>query len=253
VELPAFKPVVGPDEPHAPLWSQVKTALAAVIAREGLAEHARLPSEAQLCAHFGVSRTVVREAMSQLVRERLIYKRQGKGAFVAARRDQQKFIGTVVGFSGELIDKQRQVTRQILRQEITPADPAATAQLRLSPEAEVVIIERLLSVDGVPRMWVETQIPQGLVPGLEQVPMRGRSLYETLSRNYGLVLRRAERWIEAVMPTAEQAALLGVDPGESVLAIESCTFGDADLPLEYYRALYRTSQARLQLTISVLN
>jgi DNA-binding GntR family transcriptional regulator len=63
-------------------------------------------------------------------------------------------------------------------------------------------------------MWVETQIPQGLVPGLEQVPMRGRSLYETLERNYGLVLRRAERWIEAVAPTAEQAALLGVDPGE---------------------------------------
>jgi DNA-binding GntR family transcriptional regulator len=117
VELPAFvKSIAGPDEPQAPLWSQVKSALAAVIARDGLAEHARLPSEARLCAHFGVSRTVVRGGDEPTRRERLIYKRQGKGAFVAAATGPAEISSApVVGFSGELIDKQRQLTRQILR------------------------------------------------------------------------------------------------------------------------------------------
>ncbi len=62
-----------------PLWSQVKTALMTLITTEKLSEHARLPSEAELCEHFGVSRTVVREALNQLVFERVIYKLQGKG------------------------------------------------------------------------------------------------------------------------------------------------------------------------------
>ena len=89
---------------RSPLWSQVKNALTLLILKGDLSEHAQLPSEAELCLRFGVSRTVVREALAQMVNERLIYKLQGKGAFVAGRREEQDFVGTTVGFSGELAE-----------------------------------------------------------------------------------------------------------------------------------------------------
>ena len=74
--------VTGSGPSRLPLWSQVKSSMAAMIRDQGLGEHARLPSEHELCTQFGVSRTVVREAMNQLVYEHVIYKIQGKGAFV---------------------------------------------------------------------------------------------------------------------------------------------------------------------------
>lgn len=43
----------------------------------------RLPGEQQLASEFGVSRPVVREAISRLQQEGLVEKQQGRGAFVA--------------------------------------------------------------------------------------------------------------------------------------------------------------------------
>lgn len=234
-----------------PLWSQVKTALMTLITTEKLSEHARLPSEAELCEHFGVSRTVVREALNQLVFERVIYKLQGKGAFVSARRDEQDFLGSNIGFSGELHDKNRAVTRHILRQEFDTPSERARRMLQLQPEEKLVLqLDRVLSVDGVPRILVHTSLVARHVPGMEQVPMHNRSLYDTLSRQYGITMRRAERWLEAVAATANQARLLGVADGAPLIAIESVGFMDGGLPMEYYTAFYRTDQSRLHFMVS---
>lgn len=55
-----------------PLWLQVKSALSHLILQAELGEHAQLPSEAELCQRLNVSRTVVREALSQMLNERTI-------------------------------------------------------------------------------------------------------------------------------------------------------------------------------------
>lgn len=234
-----------------PLWSQVKSALLTLITTEKLPEHARLPSEAELCEHFGVSRTVVREALNQLVFERVIYKLQGKGAFVSARRDEQDFLGSNIGFSGELHDKNRAVTRHILRQELRPPSDRARRLLQLQPDEEVVLdLDRVLSVDEVPRILVYTSLVARHVPGMEQVPMHNRSLYDTLSRQYGITMRRAERWLEAVVATPEQAQLLKVPKGAPLIAIESVSFMTGGLPMDYYTAFYRTDRSRLHFMVS---
>lgn len=232
-----------------PLWSQLKSALVADIVGRNLPEHTRLPSEAELCAAFGVSRTVVREALNQLVNERLIYKLQGKGAFVAGRRDEQDFVGTRVGFSGELADKQKVIDRKVLRQAVEPADERVRMMLRLSEDEPLVAVDRVLSVDGVPRLLVRWRMPERLVPGLDRVPLHTRSLYETLSRRYGVVFDRAERWIEATAPLEPDARLLGVTTGTPLLGIESVAFAADGQPIEYYTALYRTDRARLHIQI----
>ena len=50
-----------------------------------------LPSEGSMAASFGVSRTVLREAISRLKAEGLVSTRQGLGAFVASVRPPQVF------------------------------------------------------------------------------------------------------------------------------------------------------------------
>jgi GntR family transcriptional regulator len=198
-----------------------------------------------------VSRTVVREALNQLVYERVIYKLQGKGAFVAGKRDDQGFLGSNIGFSGELHHTDHAISRTILRQELSKPTERAREMLSLaSADEPVVALDRVLAVDDVPRILVHTYVVARLAPGFEQVPMHNRSLYETLARRYGITMRRAERWLEAASATAEQAKLLGIPKGAPVIAIESISYMQTDEPIEYYTAVYRTDHARLHFIVS---
>lgn len=70
--------------PGVALSDQVASAITAEIHSSRLAEGDKLPTEAMLSLQFGVSRTVVREAVSRLKSLGLVESRQGSGAFVKA-------------------------------------------------------------------------------------------------------------------------------------------------------------------------
>lgn len=235
--------------PRTPLWLQVHNAVLAMIRDGNLAQDTKLPSESEMCARFGVSRIVVREAMAQLVSARVVYRLQGRGAFVARREETQNFVGATTSFSGELLDQHHLVTRRILRQSVAAPTPRARTLLQLGEHDRVVCLDRVLLVDGVPRIMVRTMLPEALVPGLDQIPMADRSLHATLQRQYGISLVRAQRWLDATLATAEIAALLETSAGAPVLEIESCASIAGDRPVEYYFASYRTDQARVSLTV----
>ncbi len=82
--LSVFQPLVAPRG----LTAELVARLTADITSGKLAPGARLPTEQEMIAATGVSRTVVREAVAALRAERLVVTRQGVGAFVAenARR-----------------------------------------------------------------------------------------------------------------------------------------------------------------------
>lgn len=67
---------------QARLADQVYELLLLQIARGGYGVGARLPSEPQLCAEFGVSRPVVREALARLRADSIVRSRRGSGTYV---------------------------------------------------------------------------------------------------------------------------------------------------------------------------
>lgn len=67
------------------LTDRVFDALTQLINGEDFPPGARLPSELKMAGRFGVSRTVIREAVSRLKSEGLVESRQGSGVFVRDR------------------------------------------------------------------------------------------------------------------------------------------------------------------------
>ena len=65
------------------LATQVWEALSERIRSGALEPGAQLPTEAELCAEFGVSRTVVREAVARLRSGGMVVPQQGRGVFVS--------------------------------------------------------------------------------------------------------------------------------------------------------------------------
>lgn len=231
------------------LWAQLREALIDYIADEGLLAHTRLPSEPELCDLFSVSRTVVREALNQLVVEGQVYRIQGKGTFVAGGREDHDFVGTTIGFSSDFRGTDRHISRHVLDQKLRPATAREAKFMRIAIDAPIVAIERLLVVDRLPRLWVSTAILPVAAPSLETIALENRSLYETLRRQYGIIFKHAERWIEAVKADEAIADLLHVAPGEALVKIESISFDQDDLPVEYYVAYQRTDKSRLHFRI----
>ena len=106
--------------PGVTLSDQVASAISAEIHASRLVGGDKLPTEAVLVAQFGVSRTVVREAVSRLKSLGLVESRQGSGAFVKA-----------AGFSPLQFDAGLAASRQAVIQ---------MAEVRRALEAEVAAL-----------------------------------------------------------------------------------------------------------------
>lgn len=230
---------------------QVKQSLTRMIQDQAFSEHDRLLSEAERCRRFSVPRTVVREALGRMVHEGMIYRLQGKGGFVREHREEHSFVGSAVGFSGELEKKRRAVTRRVLHQEVMLPTPRMQRFLKAGPTQSVVAIDRVMSVEGIPRAIVRWAMLERVMLGLDTVPVHNRSLHETISRPHGIRLVRAERWGEAVSLSRSDTDLLEVDRGKAALCIGSVGLSQLQSVIENATAHYLTDRSRLRFAVTV--
>lgn len=232
-----------------PLWMQLAAVIRGAIEGGQFVADQALPSESELIDLYGVSRTVVREALAELVQRGLIYKIRAKGSFVSPPRRDLGFIGSTLGSSADLIAAGRSATTRVLSISEGHADAAEAAALKISEATGVIRIRRLRSVDGTPALLVQTTLPSEPFSGLLRSNLENRSLYEHLRRHYGVSPIGADRWIQAVIPSPDDAALLELGPNMPVLHIESVAWGADEIPFEYYRALHRSDESRFYLGI----
>jgi DNA-binding LacI/PurR family transcriptional regulator len=83
-----------------PRYRAVERDLAARIRRGDLPPGSLVPSEALLCAHYGVSVTTARRALLELARQGLIYRQAGVGTFVADPGRHKRLALVFAGFEG---------------------------------------------------------------------------------------------------------------------------------------------------------
>lgn len=234
---------------NEPLWQQLVTVLRDAIEEGALATDQALPSEADLIDRYGVSRTVVREALAELVRRGQIYKIRAKGSFVAPPRRDLSFIGSNAGSSEDLAGTGRTVATRVLSLDDGEADEREATALRVAPGTPVIRMRRLRTVDGTPWLLVRTTLPLDRFAGLLKAHLENRSLYDHLRRTYGIAPAGADRWLTAVIPSGEEAALLELPSGTPVLDIESVAWDESGEPFEYYHALHRSDESRFYVGV----
>lgn len=234
---------------YIPLYVQVKDALEDLIESGGLVSGEQLPGEPELCRIFDVSRTVVRQALRDLELQGLILREKGKGTFVAEPKLREGLFQELTGFYEDMAGKGRPPVSQILKQEIIPAPPRIAGYLRLRAGAEVVHIDRLRFVDGEPLVLVASYLPAARCPGLEQVDLARRSLYEYLESAHGIVIARGRRVLEAVPASEYEAGLLGVKKGAPLILLDSISYLADGSPIEYYHALHRGDRSRFEVEL----
>ncbi len=118
------------------------------IASGVLAPGDRLPTEQQLAAAHGVSRTVVREAMHQLKSRALVVARQGSGVFVAPPQANQP-----LAFDPSVLESVQAVVHVVEVRRVLEGEIAALAAERAT-RAQIAQLRRALKA-------IDTAVAQG--------------------------------------------------------------------------------------------
>jgi GntR family transcriptional regulator len=225
-----------------PLYHQLKHALRLAIEGGQWRPGDQLPTEQALMERYGVSRITVRQALADLVAEGLLYRRRGKGTFVAARA--APIAETLTELTGHLEELRRQgldpaVT--MLWLEVKPMPAAVAAALERQEGAPGWSLRRLVQVDGAPLMVTDVYLPTDLNLKLDE-PLVARVGLARLLEERGYVPATGRQRIGAEPAPAQEAALLGLAPGEPVLRVIRVIYSATGTPLAWFKTLYRADR-----------
>src|SRR5579884_3094196 len=221
-----------------PLYYQLKEVLKQQIRAGHLAPHTAIPSEPELVAQYHVSRATVRQALTELVHEGLLYRQHGRGTFVCEPRVQQN-LSELTSFSEELRRRGKRPGGLLLVSELVRGSAAVRTQLRLTDEEQVVRLERLRTADDTPIAYEIDYLPYPRASGVYQrAKETGEgSLYSIMSAE-GLHPYIAEHSLRGDVVSAREAELLRVSSDTSGLRLASTVFDDTGSPIEYTEAFY---------------
>jgi len=199
----------------------------------------RLPSEAELCERFGVSRMTARQAMQLLASDGLIDRKRGAGTFVRAHpvlRD----LGSPLSFSGSMRARGMTASSETLEWGEVEPDPDERNALGLDEGSMGYVLERLRLADGTPMAIERVVMPRELALSLGD-EFRGGSLHEAF-RIVGRIPTEAHAEVSARQATSRERDLLGLPPSGIVISERRTIFDQHGTALERTETRYAAAR-----------
>ena len=203
-----------------------------------------MPSEQEICEKVGISRTVVRQAMTDLERKGLITKQSGKRSTVAYPKYEGSLMQNLRGFYEDAVLKGQKPTTRVLQLSVILAEGQVAEALKLDEGEPVVVLSRLRFLDDEPEV---TYLPEAKCPDLVREDLANQSLYELLARKYGLVISQGYRSVEAIALDRADAKLFDLPPGSPALLLKSVGLLEDGTPLEYFVAKHRGDRSQFHI------
>lgn len=194
-----------------------------------------LPSDAELCERFGVSRMTARQAVQRLASEGLLYRVSGRGTFVAQTPVHRR-INTLLSFTEEMRRRGLKASSRLLDSGLRPGTDEEVSALHLASASPVVAIRRLRLADEVPMAIEHVRLP-AVCAGVLDADLENTSLFITLEE-IGRIPTRALGTLTAAAADAEEAQLLNVPTGAPLLIEQRTIHDQSDAPLEFTQSRY---------------
>jgi GntR family transcriptional regulator len=234
-----------------PLYVQLRDALQAQIEQGSWVPGDQLPGDQELCDTYGVSRTVVRQALQELSFHGAIIRHRGKGTFVAEPKiSSTSLVHSIMGFHEDMVERGLEMRNEILEKVMLPVNAKIAHYLNLEPLAAIVKLERLRFVQDEPIVHVTSYLPYELCPSIMTADLTEQSLYAFLEEQCGLRVARGRRRIEAVAVNEPEARLMQIETGAPVIRMESVSYLGDGRPIEYFDALFRGDRSRFELEVA---
>ncbi|WP_432498051.1 GntR family transcriptional regulator [Kineococcus gypseus] len=233
-------------EEHLPRYVHIERSLRARIAH--LQPHELLPSEAELCEEFSVSRMTVRAAVQRLADDGLVYRSPGRGTFVADPRPHRR-VERLRGFSAEARRKGVRPSSRVLAAEVRAGGAHELERLRLPAGSSVVDLQRVRLGDDVPIALERTVLP-GELGAVLDADLTTTSLHARM-RELGRTPTTGTSSIRAERADRPTARLLQVPAGSAVLVEERTVLDGEGRPVELTVSRYAGDRYALDAAFTV--
>jgi GntR family transcriptional regulator len=208
----------------------------------------RIPSETDLAAELGVSRTTIRDALSRLEIEGVIYRKQGSGTFVNRPGLRIKSrLEEIWSYEAVLEAHGYSPSNRILGLKIVPADPDVAADLARPAGEPMLMVEKLFLEDQEPVILTRNFIPQETIvePYIED-DLR-RPVFEFLAQFCQRHLNYYLSDIVPVIATGRLAGRLHLPDPTALLSLEEIGYDDNNEPVIKAYSYFRDDLIRLRL------
>lgn len=238
---PAPGDALDPDS-QIPLFYQLFLILRDRILSGSLKPGDQMPSEAELCASYGISRTTVRQAIDRLVAMEHVRRRHGKGTFVQS--PQPKW-GLLMDPSWSRAMRSRGVEPAIQPLALERIAASALTQRYLDLRSTTVIhLRRLVFGNGEP--WALSDHFIDAAMGLDDDDLATGIVADLLAEKLGILLGESVcLYLEPVLIEADDARLLEVSPQSAGLMIARQVKDTHGRAVLYSEALFRGDRCRL--------
>ena len=125
-----------------PLYLQLKDSIIENIKNGNYQPGDKIPTEEEICNTCGISRSVIKQALSELVSEGYLMRYKSKGTYVKSNKN-TGFLKEIVSFNEEMIRKGYVPRTEILKNEIVDCPADIAEKLNIKAGQKVINIERL--------------------------------------------------------------------------------------------------------------
>ncbi|MBS7538040.1 GntR family transcriptional regulator [Ancylobacter lacus] len=209
----------------------------------------RLPAETELCRHFDLARSTVRETLRSLQEKGRIKMVPRRGAFVVDPRQSGWSLQVADGFfEAEVDHHRRDVETQVVAAGRAALPVAAADALGLPAGAPGYRLKRLRYLDGqIALLSINYLVPE-VAPILDgSAVLTGKASLNRTLRDGGFSVFGARRSVEAQAATAELANYLHVPVGAPLLLVTSVSWGRDEKPFDYYTSWVRSDVVKVTI------
>jgi len=202
---------------HQLLYSNLK---ASIFSNE-LKDNDWLPSENELCLQYNISRPTVRIALSRLEYEGFIQKIHGKGSKVFLKKTALGILsvsGTSEGISQDLGLKSHILSRPTLKK--WPPKFTFTVDDYLQKGIGAIHMQRERKLGEQTIFLEDTYIPNIDLPDFVNIDFENKSLFKTLSEQYGITIKGGNQRFKSKAANQYEANILQIAGEEAILYIE---------------------------------
>src|SRR5262245_24710671 len=226
----------------APLHFQIRALLIESIERGEVVPGEPLPPERELADRYGVSLSPIRQAILDLVKEGVLYRRPGSGTFLRepARTERVSVLGS---FSESLRARGADVDVVILAQERVQTPERITDRVDTD---QVVVVERLTVIDGEPAAVLRSSLPADRFGAVASATLPNGSLYRYLEDTASVIPMRAETTVQVIPCSTAQSSQLRVAAGSPLLQATGAVYDANDDVIEAFEVQYRPDMVRLR-------
>ncbi len=214
----------------SPLYQQIREEIASDIETNKLKYGEKIDTEIELSQKYGVSRITIRKAISDLVTEGYLVKKQGKGTFVRKPKIQRK-IEHLLSFTESCKINNMSASSYVIKKETFQATNEEKLFFCLDDHDLVIHIQRICSADGCPIIFENLYFPHKFFAGLMEDNLCG-SLFELLSHKYGITPSQStSSTLEMTYARGEVAQRLSISNGTPLFYMKSNITDSNDQPI----------------------